>query len=383
MSRNVSIAVCGKFHMLNYLPVLVARGAVSRFYMSHKKGTVRALELPTSIVRNFPAKEYLIQGHGRLPFKLGYEPATVLYQAIWEQQVLNDWVPSDVLHLLAQGAAGRLAQRAISEGSAVLCEVVNTHPENRLRLMKQEAEHWGVKWRRSLLRREDKLIEEVGQAHALLAPSQHVANSFRDRGVSAPIHVIPYAANIDRFVKPADRDRVSQGGPLKIIAVGQIGLRKGQLRLLQMLDRFGKSVEITLVGSIDPVVAPLLARYQGRFTHRQRVPNVEMPRLLSQHHVFVSTSLEEGLAVSICEAMAMGLCVIATRESGAEEVMVNSETGLIVDACDQAALENALGRILDQRELADTLGAAAHQRTQTFVNWKSYAERLQALHNAF
>ena len=54
----VNIAVCGKFHMLNYLPDLVGRGVVQRFYMSHKPSTARSLELPSEVVRNFPAKEY-------------------------------------------------------------------------------------------------------------------------------------------------------------------------------------------------------------------------------------------------------------------------------------------------------------------------------------
>lgn len=378
---RVTVAVCGKFHMLNYLPDLAVRGRLERFYMSHKPATARSLGLAPGIIKNFPAKEYLIQAHGRLPYRLAYENATLLYQFIWEQQVLYNWSPTRILHLLAQGAGSRLAKRANEEESIILCEVVNTHPQNRLALMQKEADHYSLNWRKSLLRREENLLEEVDRAHALLAPSKHVARTFRDRGISIPIHVIPYAANIKRFVR-SKQANPSSTAPLRIIAVGQIGLRKGQLRLLDMLDYFGKAIEITLVGNIDSEVKPLLSRYQGRFDHHKKVPNTEMPGLLSRHDVFISTSLEEGLAVSICEAMAMGLCIVATRESGADEIVEDGRSGVLIDARDQIALKQTIEMLVDQREYCQFIGATAHQRTQEFVNWATYTEKLVALYDA-
>lgn len=381
MSAPVNIAVCGKFHMLNYLPDLVGRGVVNRFYMSHKHATSRALGLSPEIVRNFPAKEYLLRGYGRIFKTMGYEAAIVAFHRIWEAQVLRDWSTSEQLHVLAQGAAVRIARRARADGSRVLCEVVNTHPAHRLALMQAEAARWGLKpWRPSLLRREALILEEVAQADALLAPTQHVARSFRERGITQPIHVLPYAANVDRFRPMQTGPKLTRQGPLRIVSVGQIGLRKGQLHLLEAISRLQLDIEVTLVGGIDLEVQPLLARHAGRFRHVARVAPTEMPKLLAGHDVFVSASLEEGLAVSVCEAMAMGLAVIATHESGASEVLDDGEHGLLFDATDQDSLAKAIASLNDDRESLERLGAAAFTRTRDLVNWRSYADGLEKIY---
>lgn len=382
--RNfTNIAVCGKFHMLNYLPDLVGRGVVSRFYMSHKISTARALGLPTEIVRNFPAKEYLLRGYARIFNTIGYEATILALHRLWEAQVLRDWKVSEQLHFLAQGAAVRIAQRARTDGSRVLCEVVNTHPAHRLALMQAEAARWGLKpWRPSLLRREEFILEEVALADALLAPTQHVARSFRERGITQPIHVLPYAANVARFAPNPDQHLAPRGAPLRVVAVGQIGLRKGQLHLLEAASSFRGALALTLVGGIDDEIRPLLARYEGSFTHIPRVAPVEMPALLASHDLFVSASLEEGLAVSICEAMSMGLAVIATRESGAGEVLEDGVSGTLVNARDGGALRMALQAALDDRDRLAAFGQAALARTRNLVNWQSYAVALEAIYDA-
>tara|TARA_R110000822_G_scaffold185500_3_gene324646 strand:- start:136 stop:1248 length:1113 start_codon:yes stop_codon:yes gene_type:complete len=367
--------------MLNYLPDLVGRGVVQRFYMSHKPSTARSLELPSEVVRNFPAKEYLLRGYGMAFKTWNQDAAIVAFHRLWENQVLRDWKPSEQLHLLAQGATVRIGKRARAEGSRVLCEVVNTHPEHRLRLMQLEAKRWGLKaWRPSLLRREKLILEEVAQADALLAPTQHVANSFRQSGFTKPIHILPYAANVERFEPLEGPEKRLRHGPLRIISVGQIGLRKGQLHLLEVVSRLNFDIEITLVGDIDPEVIELLARHYQRFKHVARVAPPEMPKLLANHDIFVSASLEEGLAVSVCEAMAMGLAVIATRESGASEVMDDGVHGLLFDATDQEALAEKIACLNDDRDMLSQISAAAFMRTRLLVNWRTYADGLEHIY---
>lgn len=382
--KLVNLAVCGKFHILNYVLHIAQRGALSRLFMSHKNATCKRLGLPDDEVRNFPAKEFLIQGHGRLPGRPFYDSANTLYHWIWETQVLRNWQSAPVLHLLAQGAGNRLVARAHKEGSQFLCDVVNTHPHNRLELMQIEADRWKLKpWRNKLLRREELLLEEVAQADTLLAPSRHVAETFRARGVKVPIHVLPYAANIALFnpaIHLAQIQHRAANMPLRIISIGQIGLRKGQLHLLRMLDIFNTAIEITLVGAIDPEILPLLVQYAGRFRHFVRVPHNEMAALLAQHDVYVSTAVEEGLAVSICEAMAMGLAIIATNESGAEEIIDHGDSGLLFRAADHAALADSLERMIGDRDLVRNLAAAAGARSRNVMSWERYADRLVSIY---
>ena len=78
--------------------------------------------------------------------------------------------------------------------------------------------------------------------------------------------------------------------------------------------------------------------------------------------VFVLPSRFEGLSLALLEAMAIGTPVVATNVGGAGEAVVSGETGLLVPPDSPAAMAEAIGRVLDDRNLRQELGAAARDR---------------------
>lgn len=375
----INIAVCGKFHLLNYLPFLHDKSIINYIYMSHKHSTISSLGAISENIRNYPLKEYLTQLHGRVLGDKGYDASLILYHKIWEYQVIKSWVPSEKLHVVAQGASNGIIQNAIRSGTdKILVEVVNTHPLNRLEILQQECEMWKIRHvRKKLFVREELLLDEVSRATNLLAPTKFVAETYRKRGFQGEIHVIPYAANIEKFNSLIfQNEKKTKSEKIKIISVGQIGLRKGQLYLLKLLDFLGDKIELTLVGKIDSNVMSIVSKYEGRFIHYDRVASNKMPELLSHYDLFVSASLEEGLAVSICEAMAMGLAVIATRESGAEELINNMVNGILFDAGNFDQLKEKVEFLIEQEDKILELGCNARFDTQRVLNWKEYSDNL-------
>ena len=75
--------------------------------------------------------------------------------------------------------------------------------------------------------------------------------------------------------------------------------------------------------------------------------------------VVVSPSRAEGLPNSVLEAAAAGRAIVATRAGGTPEIIVDDQTGLLVDVEDPAALRLALDRVLVDDALRHRLGAAA------------------------
>lgn len=379
----INIAVCGKFHVLNYIPYIYENKILNMLYMSHKSNTIGKMNISEEIVRNFPLKEYLTQFHGKFLGNIYRDEAQVFYNKVWEKQVLNNWCPAEQLHLLAQGAGLDIVKRAKAQDkSKILIEVVNTHPLHRLKIIQNESDKWNITSKRySLFRREELLLEEVNYSDALLAPTNFVANTYRSYGYNKPIYILPYAANTSRFNPDKIESKVKTKDKLRIISVGQIGLRKGQLYLLNLLDFF-PNIELTLIGTVDQNVLSLFKKYIDRVNYFPRVPSDEMPKFLSNHDVFISASLEEGLAVSICEAMSMGLAVIATKESGAEEIIQDKENGLLFEAGNFDQLKECLQCLIDNRELCYEFGALAKNSTLQFINWKSYSEELLKVYNS-
>lgn len=83
---------------------------------------------------------------------------------------------------------------------------------------------------------------------------------------------------------------------------------------------------------------------------------------LAEADGFVLSSRSEGLPMSILEAMAAGLPVVATRVGGVPELVADGETGLLVDAGDEVALAAALQRLVDDADLRRRLGRNGRDR---------------------
>lgn len=82
--------------------------------------------------------------------------------------------------------------------------------------------------------------------------------------------------------------------------------------------------------------------------------------------VFVVSSRGEGLGVSLVEAMACGLPVVATRVGGIPEVVLDGETGILVPPGDPRALGEALVRLASDRKLREEMGRGARELARDF-----------------
>jgi len=101
----------------------------------------------------------------------------------------------------------------------------------------------------------------------------------------------------------------------------------------------------------------------------------DVPELLSEAAVSVLPSLSEGLSNSLLESMASGVPVVATCVGGNPEVIEHGFTGLLVPPRDSAALAAAVGRVLEDKELAVSFAQAGVRRvTELFSMERSVRE---------
>jgi glycosyltransferase involved in cell wall biosynthesis len=157
----------------------------------------------------------------------------------------------------------------------------------------------------------------------------------------------------------------SPNDPARLISVARLQAPKDPITLVRAIGMLrDASCSLVLVGDgpehehVDSEVRRLGLAGVVELTGNR--PDVA--ELLAGSDIFVLSSNSEGLPLSILEAMAVGLPVVASRVGGIPEVVVDEETGLLVPPGSPGALAAALRRLIGDRDLRRRLGAAGRSR---------------------
>jgi glycosyltransferase involved in cell wall biosynthesis len=120
--------------------------------------------------------------------------------------------------------------------------------------------------------------------------------------------------------------------------------------------------------------------------YRDQFPNLiyepprahrEVLRLMQSCDVLVLPSIVEGRALVQQEAMACGLPLIATRNAGGDDLIVEGETGFLVPIRSPEAIAEKINWCAANRSRISGMGIAARKRASEFT-WRSYGEIIVA-----
>jgi glycosyltransferase involved in cell wall biosynthesis len=183
--------------------------------------------------------------------------------------------------------------------------------------------------------------------------------------------VIPNAVDVDAYPQaPLERDVP------RLISVGRLAAPKDWSTLLYALAALEPETfaELMIVGDGPDRerVEDELARSSLRRRVRLLGERDDVPGLLSDADVFVLASRSEGLPLSVIEAMAAGLPVVASDVGGVGELVREGETGLLVPPGDPAALADALRLLLADRGLRRRLGSGGRERAKAFFDFSGF-----------
>jgi glycosyltransferase involved in cell wall biosynthesis len=211
-----------------------------------------------------------------------------------------------------------------------------------------------------------------------------------------------------RFPERADRVRriynglnlaefgraVFSSAPPLILAVGRLIAKKGFADLIRacgLIAERGKSFQCEIIGE-GPLENELRGQIerlnlQNRVVLRGTKPQREVRQRLVAANVFVLPSIidpdggMDNLPTVIMEAMATGLPVVSTKIGGISEMVVDNETGFLLQPGDAVGLANAIEELIDDRLLAQRLGHAGYQRAQELFSIEKNVRELYALLN--
>ncbi|MBW4686012.1 MAG: glycosyltransferase family 4 protein [Komarekiella atlantica HA4396-MV6] len=184
------------------------------------------------------------------------------------------------------------------------------------------------------------------------------------------ITVIPYGAPVDIFQpQPKTSDR------FRAMFVGRLSPRKGVHYLMQAWQELKLSdAELVLVGT-NLFPSGWLEQYKDIYRHVPSVPHLLLNQYYSSASVLVFPSLVEGFGLVILEAMACGIPVITTPNTGGLDVLTDGVEGFIVPIRDVETLKEKLEWCYSHPQELAEMGRAARRKAEQY-NWSLYRQTL-------
>lgn len=274
------------------------------------------------------------------------------------------------------GESLELFERAKSKGIACVLEQTIAPLRVQERLLREEHMRWlgadtprVAKGGDPLLEREER---EWELADLILIGSQFGADGLRDCGVRVErIRVVPYGVSLERF-KPADKPAL-RNRRLRILFVGEVGLRKGAPYLLEALKLLSSSlVEAWFVGRVS-LTPQFIRRYVDVAKFHGAVARRRIKEFYDWADVLVLPSICEGSATVTYEALASGIPVVATYNTGSP--VRDGTDGHIVPIRDIEAIAGVIEGYLTHPALLEAQRQSAIESRER-VGLESYRKNL-------
>lgn len=254
-------------------------------------------------------------------------------------------------HLISSyGYANESFRWVRQHGGRTLLDGGNSHPENFWSIVEEEHRRWKCPLPplpRHHYQRALAMMEEVDY---VLSPSSFVTRSFLTRGFR-PDQILRNVYPLDLSCFSPSREPRPPGRPLTIISTGMLSLRKGTPYLLEafrLVLRRVPSARLLLTENIHDNLRAILRDYADLpIDWSPSLPHAQLAERLRSADVFVLPSLEEGLVRTALEAMACGLPVVLTPNTGTSDLVQSGVNGEIVPIRDAAATAEAILKLGD------------------------------------
>jgi starch synthase len=258
--------------------------------------------------------------------------------------VKKQLTPGD--HIISSfGYANESFEWVRAHGGKTFLDGGNSHPEHFWELLSEEHRRWDCPFPPVAPHWNRRAVAMMPHVDYVLSPSSFVTRSFLERGFK-PEQILRniYPVDLSRFA-PATEPR-PKNRPFTIVSTGGLSLRKGApylLEALRLVHQRHPSARFLLSRLIADSAAPIVAKYSDLpIEWAPGMPHGQLAARLQSADVFVLPSLEEGLVRTALEAMACGLPVVLTPNTGANDFVRPGVSGSVVPIRDARALADAL-----------------------------------------
>lgn len=262
-------------------------------------------------------------------------------------------------------------------GAKIIVECGSTHILEQQDLLKEEYKRFNVFNAPINPKNVNKILEEYKKSDYIMTCSGFTYNSYIKHGIPAEkVLRIPYGVNLDFFLD----EKENKKDKFRVICVGLMCLRKGIPYLIDAWKKLNlpeKETELLLVGNIQKDLNQVLKNVTlpKNIIFYGSTGRDNLKKLYKGSSLFVLPSIEEGLSMTIAEAMASGLPVICTTNTGGQDLIEDEKHGFITPIRNVDAIAEKILWCYKNRERSQEMGKLGQQKVKNFT-WDHYGEKV-------
>lgn len=229
-------------------------------------------------------------------------------------------------------------------------------------------------------RTKNNISNALSKADRVIALSNEWKHYFKKISKNSKVEVIYNPVNEMDFEK-------SKLDGKKILFMGRMGQRKGVYDLLDVVSELAsehKDLELYLGGDGEIDKVKKIVNDMNLYKHVKVlgwISGNEKKELFKKSSIYVLPSYNEGLPVSILEAMASGLPIVSTNIAGIPEEVEHNVNGYLIEPGDKKSLKMYISKLLVEENLRNTMGKTSIEKVKNDFDNKIIEKKILRLYN--
>lgn len=285
---------------------------------------------------------------------------------------------SNIFHVRSGAGQGGAIKKAKKNGMKVLVDHSIAHPtEMYNQIFKSFNNHSSVKGFKKMTKFWDLVLKDCYEGDFILVNSQYVKDSFVENGFDSKKIIVAHLGIRKDFWGLKKSYNIDK--KIKLLFTGGFGRRKGAEIIVNALEKLTQNnvkFELNVLGTnIMDIDLPDWFLNNKNIILHGHIPQEEMFSFLSSSDIYIFPSYVEGAAQSLKEAMAAGLPVIATRQSGAP--IKHKENGMLIKDNSFTELYDKIIDLSENLALRKKIGENAILTIREEHTWERYGETVK------
>lgn len=371
MNFKVNISVVGRFHAFDLAKQMQKHNVLNKLITTYPKFFTRKWDIPSEKIASELHLELLNRYKSKIPF-ISDNHINMFLKERHDRRSIKYLDNIDVF-IGWENVSLKSIVEAKKRGIVTILEKGSAH---KTFFIKNQIEEYALKnqiydtsylsWGKDLV--EYELVDYIS------IPSSFVKRTFIERGIpEEKLIVNPYGVDLEQFKQVQKEDNI-----FRIIYAGGLTFHKGSHYLLQAFSELNlPNCELWHLGSISEEIKPYIAKYQNEnIKFLGHKPQDELYKYYSQGSVFVFPSLSDGFGMVLLQAMACGLPLICTTNTGGEDLITkDGEEGFVIPIKDVEALKEKILYLYENQDICKIMGEKAKKRVEENFTWDDYGDR--------